>query len=53
MNDYEAIIAYAVFALVVFVFAMIWRRYRDTVKKRVHLLNYHSKDDGSKATLHH
>jgi hypothetical protein len=48
MNEYEAIAVYAVFAFVIFALAMIWRRYRETMKKRFHLLNYRSKSDDSK-----
>jgi hypothetical protein len=48
MNDYEAIGIYALFALVVFSFGMIWRFSKDTLKKRFHLLNYHSKDSDPK-----
>jgi hypothetical protein len=50
MNDYEVIGAYAVFAFFLFGLAMAWRRYRGTIKKRFHLLNYHSKGDDPKAT---
>jgi len=50
MNDYEAIGAYAAFALVLFALAMTWRHYRETIKKRFHLLNYDSKSDKAKAT---
>jgi hypothetical protein len=49
MSDYEAIALYAAFALVVFSIGMIWRYHRDTIKKRFHLLNYHSKHDDPKA----
>lgn len=49
MNDYEAIVIYAVFALVVFAAGMIWRFNKDTLRKRFHLLNYHSKDSYPKA----
>jgi cbb3-type cytochrome oxidase subunit 3 len=48
MNDYEAILAYAAFALALFGLALIWHRYRDTMKKRFHLLNYQAKGDDSK-----
>jgi hypothetical protein len=45
MNEYEGIAVYAGFSLIVFLVAMIWRLYRDTLMKRFHLLNYYSKDD--------
>jgi hypothetical protein len=51
MNDYEAILAYAVFALVIFTLAMLWRRHRETAKKRYRLLNYHTKPDDTN-TIH-
>ena len=50
MSDYEAIGVYAGFALIVFAIGMIWRYNRDTIKKKFHLLNYHSKGDDSKTT---
>jgi hypothetical protein len=49
MSEYEAIAVYAGFALVVFSVAMIWRFHRETIKKRFHLLNYHSKPEDPKA----
>ena len=52
MNDYGAILAYAIFAFVIFALAMIWRLYRERAKKRFHLLNYHSKDDDGKTANH-
>ena len=42
MNEYEAIAVYAIFALLVFAVAMLWQRYRITIKKRIRLVNYHS-----------
>jgi len=48
MNDYEAIGLYAGFALIVFAIGMIWRYQREKIKKRLHLLNYHSKSDDPK-----
>jgi len=48
MNDYEAIGLYAGFALIVFAIGMIWRYQREKIKKRFHLLNYHSKSDDQK-----
>ena len=45
MSDYEVIALYAAFALVVFSIGMVWRYHRDTIRKRWHLLNYHSKQD--------
>lgn len=45
LNDYEGIVVYAGFSLLVFGFAMIWRFHRDALMKRFHLLNYHTKDD--------
>jgi hypothetical protein len=50
MSDYGAIALYAVFALVVFSIAMIWRYHRETIRKRFHLLNYHPKGDDPKTT---
>jgi hypothetical protein len=41
MNDYLAIGAYAAFGVLIFALAMTWRHYREAVKKRFHLLNYH------------
>ncbi len=49
MNDYTAILAYAVFAFGIFTLAMVWRLSRKSVMKRFHLLNYHSKGDDPKA----
>jgi hypothetical protein len=48
MSDYEAILAYAAFALCIFAVAMLWRKYRDTVKKRLHLVDYRPKGDDPK-----
>jgi hypothetical protein len=48
MNDYEAIAAYAAFALIIFAVAMLWRKYRATVKKRLHLIDYRPKGDDPK-----
>jgi hypothetical protein len=49
MNEYEAILVYAGFALIIFFIGMIWRYHRDKLTKRFHLLNYHSKGDDPKA----
>ena len=49
MSDYQGIAAYAVFGVLVFTFAMIWRQYREAVKRRFRLLNYHSKSDEPKS----
>jgi len=49
MNEYVAILVYAGFALIVFSIGMIWRYQRDAIRKRFHLLNYHSKSDDPKA----
>jgi hypothetical protein len=48
MNEYQAIAVYSGFAILVFAFAMVWRHYRSILKKRFHLLNYHSKGDDPK-----
>jgi hypothetical protein len=49
MNEYETIGVYAAFSLIVFGMALIWRKYRDSMKKRFRLLNYHSKNDNDKS----
>lgn len=51
MSDYEAIAAYAGFALVLFALVLVWRSVREVAKKRFHLLNYHSKDDAGQRPL--
>jgi hypothetical protein len=51
MNEYEAIAVYAGFALIVFAIAMVWQHYRESIKKRFHLVNYRSHDDDPK--IHH
>lgn len=50
MNEYETIAVYVVFALIIFAGGMVWNRIREDVKKRFHLLNYHSKSDDTKST---
>jgi hypothetical protein len=40
MSEYEVVIAYGAFAMLVFAFGVLWTRYRDRIQRRFHLLNY-------------
>ncbi len=51
MNDYAAILVYAGFALTLFIIAMLWHQYKDFLKKKFRIINYHSDEDEQKA--HH
>lgn len=48
MSDYTGIWVYAGFSLILFGVALVWHKYRETIKKRFHLVNYHSKSDHNK-----
>jgi uncharacterized membrane protein YciS (DUF1049 family) len=45
MNEYLAILIYAGFALVIFVIAMFWNKYRQFLKRKLRILHYHSDTD--------
>ena len=47
MQDYIGIGIYAGFAFSLFVGALLWHRFREDIKKRFHLLNYHAKNDAA------
>lgn len=50
MSEYEVVMAYGAFALIIFTFGIIWRLYREAFKKRFHLLNHGPKGGDGHAT---
>jgi len=42
MNEYEILGLYVVFALVVFLGALLWNRHRKTIMRRLHIREYRS-----------
>jgi hypothetical protein len=40
MSEYQVVLAYGGFAMLIFAFGVMWSRFRDVIKRRFHLLNY-------------
>jgi|HubBroStandDraft_5_1064220.scaffolds.fasta_scaffold53048_2 hypothetical protein len=50
MSEYQVVLAYGGFAMLIFGFGVLWSRYRQSIKRRFHLLNYGPKGGDGQVT---
>ena len=54
-SEYSALLVYLGFIVLIFIGALVWHRYREHLKRKYPLINYHSNDpenEGRKITHH-